>query len=224
MSAPFDEADFYDGDLQSQPPGRSPVPGPPPVAGRPPTQAELEAKLGQAQSKIAELRRVQEELERERAALEDARRRRQEFEHGRAEMLQHLTRGIGLLEKAEFEARRDAEQMSKTLDGFRQALTQVEAIRDQNWTEENWQGELTKALTTLENARMEWNGARLKWNVLEGGTLPTGAIPPTGSLATDALGQKSFWQLCRLGLALTWPVALLGLLAFLALVVHLARN
>ncbi len=224
MSAPFDEADFYDGDLQSQPPGRAAVPGPAPVAGRPPTQAELEAKLGQAQSKIAELRRVQDELERERAALEDARRRRQEFEHGRTEMLQHLVRGIGLLEKAEFEARRDAEQMKKTLEDFRQALALVEAIKEEAWTDENWPGELTKALTTLENARMEWNAARLKWAVLEGQPAQAGAAVVPGASEVDGLARHSFWQLCRLGLAFTWPLALFSLLAFLALLVYLARK
>ena len=71
--------------------------------------------VSEKQIKLAELKRAQEELERERAGLEELRRRQMEFQTGRSEMLQHLTRGIGLLEEAELTARRDTEQMARTL-------------------------------------------------------------------------------------------------------------
>ena len=89
---------------------------------------------------------------------------------GRQEIIQQLTRGLGLLEEAEFAARRDAEQMVKTLGDFRAALAKVQAIHDETWTKENFQIELTRALTTVENARMEWNSARLKLPALAGET------------------------------------------------------
>ncbi len=41
-------------------------------------------------------------------------------------MLQHLTRGIGLLEEAELNSRRDTEQMARTLAEFRQAVQKVQ--------------------------------------------------------------------------------------------------
>lgn len=224
MTSPFDETDFVDRDLQpglapratSAPPfSMSPAPATP----RPPNREELEAKVGATQHRIDELKRAQEELERERAALEEARRRRTEFETGRAEMLQHLNRGIGLLEKTEFEARRDAEQMAKTLVGFKEALGQLQAIQEATWTQDSWNLELTRALTTIENARMEWNGARLKWTVLEGAAAPANpsANAAGGKHPDDLLAGRSLGELCKLGLALTWPlalVALLGLLAF----------
>jgi hypothetical protein len=37
-------------------------------------------------------------------------------------MIHNLTRGLGLLEEAEFNTRRDAEQMVKTIGDFRDAL------------------------------------------------------------------------------------------------------
>ncbi len=213
MSAPLDDTDFVDHDMElGQKARMQPAPLGTPVAGRPPTRDELESRVNEAQTRIAELRRAQEELEKERAALDEARRRRQEFETGRAEMLDHLTRGIGLLEKAEFEARRDAEQMTKTLGGFREALSLVQGIAESTWTQENWKGELTKALTTIENARMEWNSARLKWTVLDGsnasvesGTKKSGGPAPAGPIWAEG---RSLTDLCKLGLALTWPLAL----------------
>lgn len=168
--------------------------------------------MGDAQQKLAELKRVQEELERERAALEEARRRRTEFQTGREEMLHNLARGVGLLEEAEFTARRDAEQMAKTLNDLREALAKVQAIKDETWTEENWNLELTRALTVIENSRMEWNSSRLKWPLLNGETAatPAGATPKN---VDSPLAGKSFAELCKLGLALTWPLAVVALLA-----------
>jgi seryl-tRNA synthetase len=161
--------------------------------------------------KLAELKRLQEDLERERASLEEARRRQGEFQMGREEMVNHLTRGLGLLNEAEFAARRDAEQMSKTIADLRESLVKVQAIQDSSWTQETWNVELTRALTIIENARMEWNGARLKWTLLDG----SAAAQKTGATETfrgpNALGQD-FRQWCKLGLALTWPLLLLGLI------------
>ena len=222
MASPFDETEFIDRDLPASRSG-SPVspslPGTPPVAGRPPTREELEAKVTETQGRIAELRRAQEELERERAQIDEARRRRAEFETGRTEMVHHLTRGVGLIEEAELRARREAEQMARTLVGFKEALARVQAIREDAWSQENWSQELTRALTAIENARMEWNSARLKWPVLDGLTdAPTGPASTTSGPGNDWLLQRSSGELWRVGLALTWPLAVVSLLALLAVV------
>ena len=151
-----------------------------------------------------------DELERERATLEEARRRRVEYQTGREEMLHHLARGLGLLEEAELKARRDAEQMAKTLVGLREALDKVSALNEENWSAETYNVELTRALTAIENARMEWNTARLKWPVLDGALphAPTAPAAGPAQIQGHFLGAQSFGELCRLGFALTWPVAL----------------
>jgi len=187
-----------------------------------PTRDEVDRKVVEAQQKLVELKRAQEELERERAGLEELRRRQNEFQAGRDEVIQNLTRGLGLLEEAEFAARRDAEQMVKTIADFRAALAKVQAIHDETWTKENFQIELTRALTTIENARMEWNSARLKISALAGETKNAGAPSEKDAAATPApsLAGLNFFQLCRVGLGLTWPLLLAALGAlgiFLAL-------
>src|SRR5215831_434447 len=104
MASQFDDSDFVDRDyLNGQTGYTGAATG---VAHRPPSPAELDSRATEAHQKLAELKRAQEELERERAALEDARRRRTEYQTGREEMLQNLTRGVALLEQAEFAARR----------------------------------------------------------------------------------------------------------------------
>jgi chromosome segregation ATPase len=223
MASKFDESEFIDADYESSKQSlglgtvtTATMSSQPQSSQRPPSREEIEAKVTDAHARLAELKRAQEQLERERAALEEARRRRAEFQQGRGEMLQHLTRGVQLLEENEFSLRRDAEQMSRTLADMREALGKVEALKEESWTQENWNAELTRALTTLENARMEWNSARLKWPALDGAqpnpqAQAAAANPRPAS--PFALEGKSFMELCQLGLALTWPVALAALLA-----------
>lgn len=217
MSSDYDATEFIDGDLHG---GHSPNSG---AAGalrlpRAPTREEVDSRVAETQQKLAELRRAQEELERERAALEETRRRQAEFQTGRQEMIQNLTRGVGLLTEAEFAARRDAEQMSKTLVDLREALAKVDAIHEETWTKDNFSVELTRSLTTLENARMEWNAARLKFEVLGAAPQPKEAVAPAGELPS-LLAKCSFGQLCRVGFALSWPVAATLLLGFALLAV-----
>jgi hypothetical protein len=146
-----------------------------------------------------------------------------ECQTGRAEMLQHLTRGIGLLEAAELTARRDAEQMARGLGGFRDALSKVQSINEQGWSHENLSTELTRALTVLENARMEWNSARLKFPLLAV-EATEGAEAAAPKAAPSLLASASLGQLCKIGFALTWPLVLLGLAGLAGMVVLLLRR
>ena len=221
MAADYDATEFVDTDFQAhQTPGASltdPL--------RAPTREEVDRKVVEAQQKLAELKRAQEDLERERATLEELRRRQLEFQTGRQEMVRNLTRGLGLLEEAEFNTRREAEQMVKTLADFRAALEKIQAVRDEIWTKENFQIELTRALTTIENARMEWNSARLKLPVLAGETAKSGgdAPSPAPQPVVSPFAGMSLGELCKIGFAMTWPLLLVALAAlgvFTAILMH----
>lgn len=221
MAANYDTTEFVDTDVAPRKPAPHPgFSGSPALSGRAPTLDDTTRRVTEAQQKLAELKQAQEALERDRAALEETRRRQHEFTQGRQEMIQHLTRGVGLLEKAEFEARRDAEQMRQTLEEFRAALARLEAIRDEHWTADNFNTELTRALTCIENARMEWNAARLKFALL-GGDQPTATATASPATPGGLLAERSLLEWCKLGLALTWPLALVALLA-LGLMLYLA--
>jgi DNA repair exonuclease SbcCD ATPase subunit len=217
MAVESDASEFVDRDFEAaQRTFRGPAPATPADAVRAPTREELDSQAGSLQSRLAELKRAQTELERERAGLEETRRRQSEFTNGRAETIQNLTRGIGLLEESEFAARRDAEQMARTLGELREAIGKVQAINEQAWTKDDFQVELTRANTTIEAARMEWNGARIKWPLLSGENLAKAA--EKDAPAPTPVAEKSFAQLSRLGLAFTWPL-LIGILALIVVLI-----
>ena len=225
MSSDYDATEFIDGDFQAH---KSPSSATSAGAGQPqraPTREEVDSRVAEAQQKLAELKREQEELERQRAALEETRRRQMEFQTGRQETIQSLTRGVGLLEEAEFNARRDAEQMAKALADLRDALSKIAAIHEESWTKDNFSVELTRALTSLENARMEWNAARLKFPILSSPAQDSNASTPAADVGpASLLATHSFGELCRLGLGLTWPLAVVALAALAALLVFLLRH
>src|SRR5215470_13514472 len=168
MPADFDASEFIDGDFQFHKTAYSGFATVPAQPQRAPMREEENARAIAIQQELADLKRRQEEKEREKAAVEERLRRRTELQNGRKEMLENLTRGVGLLEEAEFTARRDAEQMAKALVELREALTKVERIQEETWSKDNGDVELTRALTAIENARLEWNSARLKFPLLSG--------------------------------------------------------
>ncbi len=184
---------------------------------RAPTREELDSQLTTTQQQLAKLRETQEQLERARTAVEDLRRRRSEFQAGRDELRQHLSRGVGLLEKAEFESRRDAEQLSRSLSGLKEAHALIENLDEQKWTDADWEQQLSQALTTIENARMEWNGARLKWPILDGKCAARADSPASTGPVTE-MTNLPFVKLCRLGLGLTWPLLVLGVSAVVVMI------
>jgi chromosome segregation ATPase len=223
MAADYDSTEFVDTDFQSN---KSPF-ATSASAGdslRAPTRDDVDRKVVEAQQKLAELKRAQDSLERERASLEELRRRQSEFQTGRQEMTHNLTRGLGLLEEAEFNTRREAEQMVKTIADFRDALVKIEAVHDEAWTKENFNIELTRALTAIENARMEWNTARLKLPALSPEALKKAEVEAAPQPAISPLAALSFGQLCKMGLAITWPLVLVALGALGVFIVVLLRH
>ena len=212
----FDGTDFVDADVS---PTRTP-----PAGNRAPTREELDAQLTGTQQQLAKLKEAQDQLERARAAVEEMRRRRSEFSNGRGEMLQSLTRGIGILEQSEHEARQNAEQMAKSLVGLREALGAVEQLNEQAWTAETWEKELTRALTTIENARREYLGACRSWPVLDATPTEKTAGPGRKPDPIQGLASLPMMSLCRLGLALTWPVAVAALVGVIVLIVISVRR
>ena len=183
---------------------------------------ELDNQVSNLQSKLAELNHARDKLEREKATVEESRRRFAEFQTGREEMLHELTRSLGLLEEAQMNAQREAEQMAYTMDDLRDALSKVDVLEDVDTHDEHWKVQLTRNLTTIENARMELNSARLKWQLLNGNLEEEGDrfFAPTQDGTNGMAMPKSFGQLCLWGLALTWPILLIGLVIVIVLLLN----
>jgi hypothetical protein len=209
MASDYDTTEFVDTEV---PTNVSATPASVPEGGSSdnpaPSQEELDSQASDVQSKLAKLKRKREQLEEERNKVEDARQRRSELTQGHEEMLHHLTRGVVILEEEAIAAQREAEQSAKTLSALQTALEGIKSVDQTKWNSSDWMLELTKAQTAVENARHEWNAARLKYERLDSVTSEP-VRQPDGTMPAPrlALTEQSFGQLCRLGFALTWPIA-----------------
>ena len=227
MSSKFDESDFVDRDLevaQESADISNESASPQTAPQHPPSQEELTERVSETQQRLVELKQMQEDLEQERTEIEESRRRRSELSTSREDMVQNLTRGVGILEEAELSSGRSAEQLSRTVADLRTALDKINLIDEEGWTEENWNLELTKALTTIENSRMEWNAARLKWPLLDGESHTSSIAAesqPSNKENRAGLDQLTFWQLSKLGLAFTWPLVCVGVAIVILLILSL---
>jgi len=218
---PYDETEFVDRDYPaSSSATATAAPRGAALSSRAPTREDLDAQVTANQQQLAKLREAQEQLERARTELEEMRRRRAEFQNGRGEMRDQLTRAVGLLENAEFESRRNAEQMTRSLEGLRGAMTQVEGLNEQAWTDADWVQQLSRALTVIETARMELHSARLKWPLIDA-PAPASEERPQSSVA---LADLPLGKLMKLGLAFTWPLVLLGVVAVVVLALGTSRR
>lgn len=142
------------------------------VEAPPAHQEEIDDKLDAARDQLLTLRRQQEELERQKSDLEELRRKQDEYVRGKAEMIDSLTRGLITLEREQIQAQRLAELAGNTREAFSEYLEQLQDINDEDWTSASVRTELTKALTVIDNSRLEYNRARTKLDCFNPGAGP----------------------------------------------------
>ena len=178
--------------------------------------------------KLVALRQRQKELEDQKNQLEEAARRKTEYHSGRKEMEENLIRGIGILDEELIHARRELALIEKTLASFSETLSKVQRLNHESWAAESYATELTRALTTLENARMEWNSARVKLPVLEPvsqnirSTKASSDAQPASALL-QTLESFSWSKILRLGLFIHWPILIIAFFTLLIFITLLFK-
>jgi DNA repair exonuclease SbcCD ATPase subunit len=186
----------------------------------PVNKADVAQEVDSARQQLLELERRKEELEREKSELEDLRRKQEEYELGRKEMLERLTRSLVLLEHEQVETQRKAENVRNGLADFKARKEEIESIREDQWNNANLKAELTKALAVVDSARNDFNHYRARLDVLDEKRNPEAAA--AGPLAEFApsespLARLGWGELLRVGFALSLPLVVLGLALLIAL-------
>lgn len=119
----------------------------------------LDQQAAQQAQEVERLRQLQEEIERERREVEEARRIQEDFVKGRRELLDRLAQSLVTVERHETKATQLAELMKATRLQFRAMLDDINAIREDEWTEETIRDRLREALARIDDARVEYNKA-----------------------------------------------------------------
>lgn len=179
------------------------------------TPEHLDSQVQKAQEQLLQLKRQSEQIEKQKRELEELSRRQEELERGRAEMTDKLSRSLVILEREGYESQRKLEQIRATHESFTQHLQLLEGIDPKSWNPAELPKELSRALSTVDDARAEFSQQRSRLEAgnpddSEGLDLPE----PTSGVGGFG-GTKTFAQWLQIGFALSLPLIIFGILALL---------
>ncbi len=172
------------------------------------TTNEINLKVQRHQEQLLDLRRQQEEIERQKKELEELSRKQREFDEGRREIVEKLTRGLVLLEREEFEVKRELEQIKLVRDSFAEHLGQTENLNPLEWSSEELPAELTRALARVDQAKSIYNQSRARLTALRQADAAQSEDLPADLASDEEMGEKSFGAMVREGFAYSLPAAL----------------
>src|SRR3954469_1433938 len=120
----------------------------------------LDSQVQKAQEQLLALKRQQEQIEKQKRELEELSRRQEELDRGRAEMSDKLTRSLVILEREAYDTQKKLEHIRATRESFGQHLELIEAIDPKSWNPAELHKELSRALSTVDDARTEFSQQR----------------------------------------------------------------
>ena len=176
-----------------------------------PSAEHLDNQVQKAQQHLLHLKRQQEQIEKQKRELEELSRRQDELEHGRGEMTDKLTRALVVLEREAYNAQSRLEQIRVARESFAQHLELIEAIDPRNWNPSDLHKELSRALSTVDDARTEYNEHRSRLQAAGGNAEQS--LPDTAPSVYENNEGRSFSQWLQIGLALTLPLIVFGAIA-----------
>jgi len=172
----------------------------------------LDSQVQKAQEQLVQLRRQQEQIEKQKRELEELSRRQEELERGRAEMTDKLTRSLVVLEREAYETQNKLEQLRATRESFGQHLEILEGIDPKGWNPADLHRELSRALSTVDDARAEFSQQRSRLQAIATQDSEDVALPEAAPDVAGTHGGRSFGQWVLIGFALSLPLITVGLI------------
>jgi cell division protein FtsB len=175
----------------------------------------LDSQVQKAQEQLLHLKRQQEQIEKQKRELEELSRRQEELERGRAEMTDKLTRSLVVLEREAYDAQKKMEQLRATRESFGQHLGLLEAIDPRTWNPADLNKELSRALSTVDDARTEYSQQRSRLQATADGHEQVSLPEPNSGFENNGAMAHSFAQWLQIGLAFTLPLIIFAAVALL---------
>src|SRR5437588_9792286 len=158
----------------------------------------LDSQVQKAQEQLLQLKRQQEQIEKQKRELEELSRRQDELENGRTEMSDKLTRALVVLEREAYSEQSRLEQIRTARESFSQHLELIEAIDPRTWNPSDLHKELSRALSTVDDARSEYNEQRSRLQA--GGGNGDQSLPDTAPGVYENSAGRSFSEWLQIGL------------------------
>jgi len=179
-----------------------------------PAVEQIDDQVAQAQERLHALKRQAEQLEREKAKLEELSRRQEQFDSGRYEMVDKFTTSLVQIQRETDETLKRLEILKNVQAGFSTYLQELEAINPKEWAPDELTKELSKAIGAVEDARSVFTKAQAQIAV------ETVARPVSADSEPSEGGQGfGYWLMA--GFAFTLPLVIIGLIGLVILFISL---
>jgi hypothetical protein len=181
---------------------------------------ELAARVSDSSNELERLRRRQEELGRQKAGLETAARKQEEYERGKRDIIEKLDRSLVLIEKEEVQATQMVELLSTMRQRFKETLAELRNIDEERWPQDGVAEELNKAEAIVEDAKEVYKKGLAKvdasrWQ--EGAKTSETLAYQRGADDMETRSGFGFWL--KVGLAVTLPIVVVMIALFVVFVV-----
>jgi len=184
----------------------------------------LDSQVQKAHEQLLQLKRQQEQIEKQKRELEELSRRQEELERGRSEMTDKLTRSLVVLEREAYDSQKKLEQIRATRESFEQHLGLLESIDPKSWNPADLHKELSRSLSTVDDARAEFSQQRSRLSATGSDESGEVALPDAAADVALGGGANSFVQWLQIGFAVTLPLILFGIVALLIFLWLAARG
>ena len=178
---------------------------------------QIDDQVAQAQERLTALKRQAEQLEKEKQKLEELGRRQEQFDNGRAEMVDKFTSSLVYIQRETDQTLKRLEILKNVQSSFSTYLNELEAINPKDWAPAELNKELSKALGAIEDARSVYTKAQAQVSADE--EVSAGASPFDGEGSGHGF---SYWLMA--GFAFTLPLSALGLIGLLLWFIQLGSN
>jgi hypothetical protein len=130
-------------------------------------------------------------------------------------MTEKFTRSLVILEREAYDVQKKLEQLRATREGFAQHLELIEAIDPKSWNPADLHKELSRALSTVDDARAEFTQARTRLQATDEASVDVG-LPEAAPDVSDMLRDPGdFGKWFKIGLAFSLPLIVFGTIALL---------
>ncbi|WP_395736330.1 hypothetical protein [Prosthecobacter sp.] len=116
----------------------------------------VDSKVKAAQEQLLELRRQQEEIERQKQHLEALRVKQERFVAGKRDLVEKISRSASLVERELYDAQKRVEEFALTHDEFRRHLEILKSLQPEKWHRSQVSEELDSALAAIEDAESDY--------------------------------------------------------------------
>jgi hypothetical protein len=177
---------------------------------------DLGEEVQKTNTELEKLKRQLEDIEKQKLRLEELKKRQDELEVGRSEMADKLTRSLVTVQREAEEAQKRLEQLNSIHNSFTQHLRYIEAINPKAWGAVDLPKELSKALSAVEDARVEYMKAQAKIAVEGSPDIPPPAgLPSPFEQDYGYTEERGFKYWIKSGFAFTLPLQIIGVLGLI---------